>query len=177
MTKGGGEAHGNLARGAPQEGAPLVLDTLGANLWTGGHFDRYVATFYDYKEGNLSPQVFEPPDICVEGPDSAEGTERASLLSQWHVMLPNPHYGRRPPRSPDPHNPHLPPPPPNFLPLAYLRLYMPVLPQACVLPYMLTADLSVLPSVLCPLCSAECSAEGSAVQSILRAPTECALRS
>ena len=33
----------------PQDGAPLRLNMCGFNLYTDGHFDLYVADYYDYK--------------------------------------------------------------------------------------------------------------------------------
>ena len=32
-----------------QDGEPLALLMRGVNLYTGGHFDEYDATFFDYK--------------------------------------------------------------------------------------------------------------------------------
>lgn len=32
-----------------QNGEPLALLMRGVNLYTGGHFDEYDATFFDYK--------------------------------------------------------------------------------------------------------------------------------
>ena len=34
---------------AAQDGEPLALLMRGVNLYTGGHFDEYDATFFDYK--------------------------------------------------------------------------------------------------------------------------------
>ena len=33
----------------PQDGAPLRLNMWGFNLYTEGHFDLYIADYYDYK--------------------------------------------------------------------------------------------------------------------------------
>ena len=36
-------------KSAAQDGEPLALLMRGVNLYTGGHFDEYDATFFDYK--------------------------------------------------------------------------------------------------------------------------------
>jgi hypothetical protein len=43
-----------MSCGSSQDGTPLVLDTLGQNLWTGGHFDRYLTTFCNRREAPVN---------------------------------------------------------------------------------------------------------------------------
>lgn len=97
-------------------GVPLRLHMLGTNLYSGGHKDEYVATFYDYKAGAISDDVFQLPngmstDDCKSAaPDAALAAAAAAaaagkapaptftpgaLRRSFALHMPSVHWGSR----------------------------------------------------------------------------------
>ena len=52
----------------PQDGAPLRLNMWGFNLYTEGHFDLYIADYYDFK---VSAAISSAPPTHSQGVGSA----------------------------------------------------------------------------------------------------------
>lgn len=84
-----------------QKGAPLRLHMWGINLYTGGHFDDYIADYYGFEPGPPEANVYNVPDYCPPHPSTAESyvvrhqMRQNGVLRHLHAMLPNPHYGAR----------------------------------------------------------------------------------
>ena len=53
-----------------QKGAPLRLNMWGVNLYTGGHFDLYVADYYDYK---VSLSLISTNSMPMRSPSQSSG--------------------------------------------------------------------------------------------------------
>jgi cathepsin L len=94
-------------------GHPLELNMIGINLYTGGHKDNYIASYYNYedvsKDGDAFPEgTFDPPvDVeCTDAePDAAAAVTAgsgASTTSRYSTIfltfmrhaLPSVHYGK-----------------------------------------------------------------------------------
>jgi len=77
--------------------APVRLEALAPNLWTGGHFDLTVADFGDWKPGSLDAGHFEPPAGCPAKPQAGAvpASARAAVLPADRLAhaLPNRHSG------------------------------------------------------------------------------------
>lgn len=76
------------------EGVPLELWMMGVNLYTGGHKDEYVATFYDWQVGPIPDEEFEPPQnvACIPSePDTAKAKFR--VLTPLLQFFPSVHWG------------------------------------------------------------------------------------
>ena len=58
------------------DGTPLRLWMMGANLYSGGHKDEYVAYFYDYEPTELSDDDFVTP---------GGGSRRGGGVRAWGV--------------------------------------------------------------------------------------------
>ena len=89
------------ARHVPeQEGAPLMLNMWGINIYTGGHYDNYIVNYYDYREGPAPPGTFDKPAICPDKPEPEDAQtphhKQAGIHAQIRRMLPNRHQGETP---------------------------------------------------------------------------------
>lgn len=87
-------------------GAPLRLEAVSKNLWTGGHFDLTIAEFSGWRPGPLPEKTFDLPPGCPlkPSPDSKEkgrkSLHRSSVVGApplptdfLSLALPNRHSG------------------------------------------------------------------------------------
>eukprot|EP00891_Asterochloris_glomerata_P000653 jgi/Astpho2/653/Aster-x0947 len=76
------------------EDAPLELHMWGTNLYTGGHYDEYVADFHDWRPGPIDDEVWETPDVCRDHPDAMQAHHVDSgLRLEMARQAPNRHWG------------------------------------------------------------------------------------
>lgn len=63
-------------------GAPLRLEALSKNLWTGGHYDLTIAEFSGWRPGPVPGEAFEVPPGCPPRPppDSSSSPQEESRL-------------------------------------------------------------------------------------------------
>lgn len=82
-----------------QEGVPLRLDMWGVNLYTGGHFDRYIADYHGFEPGPAPAKTFAIPEYCPQHPTAVDAyimrhqMAQNGLLRHLYAMLPNQHSG------------------------------------------------------------------------------------
>jgi len=95
--KGYGHYSSNYTLTVTPDGAPVKLDIWGINPYTGGHFDHYIARYYDFHAGDLDASVFEAPELCKEaGLRSVQHTARGlgqDLRSELLAFLPPAFHG------------------------------------------------------------------------------------
>jgi len=65
-----------------QAGEPLALLMRGVNLYTGGHYDEYDATFFDYK---ARPDCFGVRERCLQLPGMSAGVFGLELRLAWRT--------------------------------------------------------------------------------------------
>ncbi|PSC69765.1 Counting factor associated D [Micractinium conductrix] len=102
-----------------REGAPLRLWMLGTNLYSGGHKDEYIATYYDWQPGPVPDEAFHlpdgiaPDDCKPAAPDAAlaasaaaaaaaagkapaqSGWTPGALLHSFAQHMPSVHWGHK----------------------------------------------------------------------------------
>ena len=90
----------SMCRVSEQEGAPLMLNMWGINIYTGGHYDNYVVNYYGYRQGPAPPGTFNKPAICPDKPEPENALtphhKQAGIQAQIRRMLPNRHHGDSP---------------------------------------------------------------------------------
>ena len=87
---------------ASKNAAPLRLDMWGVNWFTGGHWDHYIAEFYDFEaDPQFADDTFAIPHLCENAPVACGPSPCCALklrivfrilklrISNFHFPLPD----------------------------------------------------------------------------------------
>lgn len=70
------------------EGMPVRLHMFGQDMFSGSHFDTYIADYHLYRPGVPDPAVFERPIECTGVPEEATPGNLRPLAFQMATLLP-----------------------------------------------------------------------------------------
>ena len=82
-----GDKHTRYEFYSSEDGDPVRLYMHGNDLFSGAHFDVYIADYYSYIPGHPDPSVFDLPGIC-DDKLVEERTGRSSYALQMMALLP-----------------------------------------------------------------------------------------
>ncbi|KAK9814317.1 hypothetical protein WJX72_003933 [[Myrmecia] bisecta] len=77
---------------ATLDGAPLRLHMHGNDLFSGSHFDEWVADYTSFRPGRPDPVVFDPPKIC-ENVERASPGRALAFRMRMGALLPHVRFG------------------------------------------------------------------------------------
>lgn len=78
-----------------EDGAPLRLHMDGNDMFSGAHFDEYIADYEYFKAGPVDEDVFRPPAIC-HGQEVQRLTRPPAFPLRMAALLPTVRIGAPP---------------------------------------------------------------------------------